>query len=403
VDLVPRLIPAHEWRSLQLGLVQRARVLEMFLEDVYGAAEVVRDGVLPAATVYQSPGWRDEARLLPRGTVRAPVIGFDLVRDDTAGWRVLEDNARVPSGAGYAIAARQLIDAVMPDLVRPPGLLPSHTAPGLLRRTLAKLTPVENPVIALLSDGAGNSAWFEHRLLSERAGFLLAQPSDIEVHGPAVTVLGRRVDVLYLRLDVELADLVDPSGRPVGAQIVQAAVHGSVSLANSPGNGVADDKSMYVYVPDLIAYYLSERPLLDPVPTYRCFDPDERASVLARLDQLVTKPVDGHGGSGVLIGPHADERELEARRQEILADPGRWIAQEMVHLSTHPTLTPAGVEPRHVDLRAFVYLSGTGLEDAQVADLALTRVAPAGSMLVNSSRGGGAKDTWVLADTPAHY
>jgi carboxylate-amine ligase len=403
VDLVPRLIPAHEWRTLQAGLIQRARVLEMFLEDVYGAGEVVRDGVLPASRVYDSPGWRDEARLLPRGSVRAPVIGFDLVRDESAGWRVLEDNARVPSGAGYAIAARQLIDAVMPDLRRPPGLLPSFTAPGLLRRTMSKLTAVESPVVALLSDGAGNSAWFEHRLLSERAGFLLAQPGDIEVHGAAVTVLGRRVDVLYLRLDVELADLVDGQGRQVGAQLVQAAASGSVSLANSPGNGVADDKSMYVYVPDLIAYYLAERPLLDPVPTYRCSDPDERASVLSRLGHLVTKPVDGYGGGGVLIGPYADEAELAARAKEIEAEPDRWIAQETVRLSTHPTLTPAGIQPRHVDLRAFVYLTGVGEQDATVADLALTRVAPQGSMLVNSSRGGGAKDTWILSDTPVDY
>jgi len=403
VDLLPRLIPAHEWRVLKRGLIQRARVLEMFLEDVYGAGEVVRDGVLPAAAVYQSPGWRDEARSWPRGTVRAPVMGFDLVRDDTASWRVLEDNVRVPSGAGYALAARQLIDAVMPDLARPPGLLASHPAPGLLRRTMAKLTPVENPVIALLSDGAGNSAWFEHRLLSERAGFLLAQPADVEVRGASVAVLGRRVDVLYLRLDVELADLADPSGRPVGAQLVQAASRGSVALANVPGNGVADDKSMYIYVPDLIAYYLGERPLLDPVPTYRCGDPDEMAAVLPRLDRLVTKPVDGYGGGGVLIGPDADEAELERRRREIQAEPERWIAQEVVHLSTHPTVTPSGLEPRHVDLRAFVYLTGTGAPDVQVADLALTRVAPEGSMLVNSSRGGGAKDTWILADNPDEY
>ena len=400
VDLVPRLIPAHEWRALRRGMVQRARTLEMFLEDVYGAGEVVRDGVLPAAAVYDSPGWRDEGRLLPRGTVRAPVIGFDLVRDETAGWRVLEDNARVPSGAGYAIAARQLIDAVMPDLDRPRGLLASHTAPSLLRRTLARLTPVRNPVIALLSDGAGNSAWFEHRLLAERAGFLLAQPGEVEVRDAVVTVLGRRVDVLYLRLDVELADLTDGSGRPVGADLVQAASRGSVALANSPGNGVADDKSTYVHVPELIAYYLGERPLLDPVPTYRCSDPDERESVLGRLDQLVTKPVDGYGGGGVLIGPAAGEAELTARRQEIRAEPARWIAQELVNLSTHPTLTAAGIEPRHVDLRGFAYLSGTGADDVRVADLALTRVAPEGSMLVNSSRGGGAKDTWILADDP---
>jgi carboxylate-amine ligase len=398
VDLVPRLIPAHDWRDLKRGLVQRARALEMFLEDVYGSAEVVRDGVLPATVIHGCAGWRDEARMLPRSAVRAPVIGFDLVRDDQAGWRVLEDNARVPSGAGYALAARQLIDAVMPDLDRPTGLLPSHAAPRLLRRTMARLTPVDKPTLALLSDGAGNSAWFEHRLLAERTGMVLAQPSDLEVQGGAVTVRGRRVDVVYLRLDVELADLLDPSGRTIGAHLLAAAARGSVALANCPGNGVADDKSMYCYVPDLIAYYLGERPILDPVPTYRCADPAERDTVLSRVDQLVTKPVDGHGGGEVLIGPYALEVELDRRRAQIIADPGRWIGQETVNLSTHPTLTKHGMEPRHVDLRAFAYLFGTGPDDVEVADLALTRVAPPDSMLVNSSRGGGAKDTWILAD-----
>ncbi|HET9873891.1 MAG TPA: carboxylate--amine ligase/circularly permuted type 2 ATP-grasp protein [Propionibacteriaceae bacterium] len=401
VDLVPRLISAHEWRTLKAGLIQRARTLEMFLQDVYSAGEVVRDGVLPAAAVYECTGWRQEARLLPRGTVHAPIIGFDLVRDESAGWRVLEDNARVPSGVGYAMAARQLMDAVMPDLPRPPDLLPSHTAPALLRRTLSALSAVQNPVMALLSDGAGNSAWFEHRLLAERAGLLLAQPADIEVHGPVVTVLGRRVDVVYLRLDVELADLTAPDGSPIGAQLLQSAARGSVSLANPPGNGVADDKAMYCNVPDLIAYYLGERPLLDPTPTYRCADPNERTSVLERLDKLVTKPVDSYGGGGVLIGPHASAAELQQRKQEILDQPGRWIAQETVNLSTHPTLTAEGMRPRHVDLRAFVYLTGTGEGEVAVADLGLTRVAPAKSMMVNSSRGGGAKDTWILADPPA--
>ncbi|CAA9373063.1 MAG: Protein containing domains DUF404, DUF407 [uncultured Propionibacteriaceae bacterium] len=398
VDLIPRVIPAHEWHTLRAGLVQRARTLEMFLADVYGLGEVVRDGVLPAAAVYQCTGWRREARMLPRDTVHAPIIGFDLVRDDSASWRVLEDNARVPSGLGYALATRQLMDAVMPELPRPPGLLPSHTAPMLLRRTLAALSPVENPTIALLSDGAANSAWFEHRLLAERAGFLLAQPGDIEVYGAVVTVRGRRVDVVYLRLDVELADLTASNGAPVGSSLLQAAAHGSVRLANPPGNGVADDKAMYCNMPDLIAYYLGERPLLDPTPTYRCSDPDERSSVLGRLDQLVTKPVDGHGGGGVLIGPQATTKEIEQRRKEIIASPASWIAQEMVNLSTHPTLTADGMEPRHVDLRAFAYLTGTGEGDVEVADVGLTRVAPAGSMLVNSSRGGGAKDTWILAD-----
>lgn len=403
VDLLPRVIPAHEWKWLKRGLIQRARTLEMFLRDVYGPGEVVRDGVLPASTVYDSPGWRDEGRLLPRGSVRAAVIGFDLVRDETAGWRVLEDNARVPSGAGYAIASRQLIDAVMPDLPRPGELLPAHTAPGLLRTMLAAGTAVTNPVIALLSDGPQNSAWFEHRMLAERAGFLLTTPQDIDVRNGAVTVRGRRIDVIYLRLDVELPLLRSADGRGIGAEIMQAAGWGSVTIANAPGNGVADDKSMYVWVPDLVAYYLGERPLLDPVPTYRCGDDDERASVLDRLGSVVTKPVDGYGGGGVLIGPAASEEEIESRRIEINDDPARWIAQEVVNLSTHPTLTGTGMEPRHVDLRAFVYLSGIEQDDAVVADLALTRVGAARSMVVNSSRGGGAKDTWILGPVPETF
>jgi carboxylate-amine ligase len=401
VDLLPRVIPEHEWATLARGLSQRARVLEMFLRDIYGPAEVIRDGVVPAAVVYGSRGWREEARSLPKGSVRAPVIGFDLVRDDTASWRVLEDNVRVPSGVGYAIAIRQLLDAVMPDLPRPDGLLASHTAPGLLRATLAKASGQPDPVIALLSDGAGNSAWFEHRLLAERAAFLLAQPKDMAVEGGMVTAMGRRVDVLYLRLDCELVDLVDEDERPIGVELMQAASRGAVNLANAPGNGVADDKAMYCYLPELITYYLGERPLLDPVPTYRCADPDELASVLERIDQLVTKPVDGYGGGGVLIGPHASDTEITRRRDEIVADPSRWIAQELVTLSTHPTVTPSGIEPRHVDLRTFMYLSGIEADDAQLADVALTRVAPEGSMVVNSSRGGGAKDTWILGSAAA--
>lgn len=403
VDLLPRVIPAHEWRGLKRGLIQRARTIEMFLRDVYGPGEVVRDGVLPAATVYDSPGWRDEGRMLPRGAVRATVIGFDLVRDETAGWRVLEDNARVPSGAAYGIASRQLLDAVMPDLPRPPELLPAHTAPGLLRSVLARCTAVTDPVIALLSDGPENSAWFEHRMLAERGGFILTTPDDLDVRTGAVTARGRRIDVIYLRSDAELPLMKNTAGRAIGAEVLQAAGWGSVAIANAPGNGVADDKSMYVWLPDLIAYYLGERPLLDPVPTYRCADPDERGAVLDRLGGLVTKPVDGYGGGGVLIGPVASAAELDSRRAEIAEDPARWIAQEVVNLSTHPTLTATGLEPRHVDLRAFVYLHGIAEDEAVVADLALTRVGSAGTMIVNSSRGGGAKDTWILGPTPDSF
>jgi glutamate---cysteine ligase / carboxylate-amine ligase len=235
-------------------------------------------------------------------------------------------------------------------------------------------------------------------LLASGAGLLLVQPDELEVSTGSVRAGGRRVDVLYLRIGVDLPDLVTRTGDPIGARLMAAAQHGDVVLANAPGAGVADDKAMYCLVPDFISYYLGERPLLAPVPTYRCADPDECESVLRRLDELVTKPVDGYGGGGVLIGPHATKTEIESRRAEIEANPRGWIAQEVVALSTHPTLKDGRLEARHIDLRAFVYLSGTGSDEAHLADLALTRVAAKGSMVVNSSRGGGAKDTWIIID-----
>jgi carboxylate-amine ligase len=234
VDLVPRAIPAHEWTMLAAGVSQRARALEMFLEDIYGPAEVLRDGVLPPDILRAVPGWRDEAKRLPAGTVRAPIMGFDLVRNELGGWRVLEDNVRVPSGAAYAIASRQAMDTVMPMLPRPAELLDPSTAPALLRETLLAVAGRDDAVIALLSDGAANSAWFEHRLLAEQAGFLLLKPEDVDVaDGRVVTRAGREpVDVLYLRLDVELSELTDSDGRAIGAALLEAAVDGAVTLAN---------------------------------------------------------------------------------------------------------------------------------------------------------------------------
>ena len=399
VDLVPRVIAAHEWAVLAVGLTQRARAIEAYLRDAYGPAEIVRDGVMAAEAITRCDAWRAEGRLLPGDAVRAPVIGFDLVRDAIGGWRVLEDNARVPSGVGYAIAVRRLMHEVMPELfdATPMGSVADTLA--LIGRTLRACTDVSDPTVALLSEGADNSGWFEHRLIAEEVGLLLVQPSEVEIKGDRVVVGGRRVDVVYLRLGCELVDLADASGRPVGAQVLDVARQGHVAVVNAPGNGIADDKAMYCHVPDFIAYYLNERPLLAPVPTYRCSDPTECGLVLDRLDQLVTKPVGGYGGSGVLIGPEASRSELVRRGREIADDPGSWVAQEVVALTTLPTLIDGRLEPRHVDLRAFVYLTGTGAGQAELAGLALTRVAPAGSMVVNSSRGGGAKDTWVLLDS----
>jgi carboxylate-amine ligase len=399
VDLVPRVIAAHEWESLRTGLIQRARAIESFLQDVYGDQRVLADGVLPTERVVGAPGWRAEATRLPSGTLRAPIMGFDLVRNEFGGWRVLEDNLRNPSGAAYAIAIRDLLDDVLPGLPRPDGLLdPAATLPRLRRTLLAHADPGTRA--ALFSTGPAASAWFEHRLLAERTGLLLATADDLEVrdrrvrHRPS----GQTIGALYLRLDDELVDVVDSADRAIGAEIFDLAAAGQVIVANAPGNGVADDKAMYCYVPELIGYYLAERPLLESVPTYRTSDETERRIVLERVGELVTKPVDGHGGHGVLIGPDASASAVAHRRSAIAADPGGWVAQEVVALSSHPTYAEGLLQPRHVDLRAFVYLRGTTAADCELAPLALTRVAPGGSLVVNSSQGGGAKDTWIITE-----
>ena len=397
VDLVPRVLGPHEWEELDAGLTQRAWAIESFLRDVYGPQKILDDGVLPRDVVVGSPGWRDEALRLPAGAVRAPVMGFDLVRNEYGGWRVLEDNVRSPSGLAYAVAVRRLLDTVLPDLPRPDGL--AHPAAGyeLLRTTL--LSQAEPGTrAALLSTGEGCSAWFEHCRLAEGAGLLLTTADELDVVGGRVVrrAGGEPIGVLYLRLDDELPDVMDRTGRRIGAEIMDVAAEGRVALANAPGNGVADDKSTYPFVPELITYYLSERPGLESVPTYRPAEPSERLAVLERVGELVTKPVDGYGGAGVLIGPAATAAEVARRRAEIAANPAGWVAQEVVALSSLPCSDGGRLEPRHVDLRAFVYLTGPDRDDARLAPLGLTRVAPPGSLIVNSSRGGGAKDTWIV-------
>lgn len=274
---------------------------------------------------------------------------------------------------------------------------PAQTLPQL-RRTLRHGGPVGS--VALLSSGPGSSAAFEHRLLARRADLELVRADDLEVVEGTVRRRDtqHRVAALYLRLDEELTDLADSAGRPVGAALLDVAAAGEVRLANAPGNGVADDKAMYCYLPELIGYYLGEHPSLESVPTYRTAQPAERRAVLDRVGELVTKPVDGHGGAGVLIGPDATAAQVAKRRRQIAEHPAGWVAQEVVALSSHPTLTGSTLTPRHVDLRVFVYVRGTGPDDVELAGLALTRMAPAGSLVVNSSRGGGAKDTWIVAD-----
>ncbi len=396
LDLVPRIITAEDWATLAPGLIQRVRALEAFLHDAYGPQEAVRDGVLPASVVTDSPGWSPFGALPSRNAIRAAVSGIDLVRDSAEGWLVLEDNLRVPSGIGYAMTSRRLVRSVLPDLEPPDGVVPLEVVPKLLRQTLLGCVAGADgdAAIALLSAGPIDAAFYEHRLLAQHMDLPLVTPGELSVTDSGVYIDGRRLDVLYRRLDEQtLLDATGADGRPVGPAIVEAVADGRVSVLNALGNGVADDKRVYAYVPNMIAYYLGEKVLLPNVPTYSCADPHHLSEVLDRLDELVLKPVDGYGGHGIVIGPHADRAELAELATTVQAHPEDWVAQELISLSTHPTFTGTRLEPRAVDLRAFVLLSG---DHAEVAPAALTRVAPSGSMIVNSSRGGGAKDTWIL-------
>ena len=394
VDLVPRIVESDQWAVLRTGLAQRARALECFLRDVYGKREAVEAGIVPAAVVDNAPGHSHHGRRLPVDAIRAPVMGFDVVRDERGRWSVLEDNVRVPSGLAYAAGVRDLLDFAVPDLPRPARLAdPLRAIDGLGAALAAAGRAIgagHSPRIALVSPGPSDSAWWEHALLARHGGWPVVTPDDLEVAEGRVLVDGAVVDVLYLRIDGDLPP----------ARVMDVAAAGNVALVGTPGAGVGDDKAVYAYVPDLIRFYLGEEPAVRSVPTYHCVDEEVRTQVLGRLDDLVTKPVDGHGGRGVLIGPQAGPRELARRREEILANPGGWIGQELVALSTHPTFTGHRLEPRHVDLRVFAFVHGTGPDDVVVADTGLTRTAPAGSMVVNSSRGGGAKDTWIVQPAP---
>ena len=400
VDLVPRMVDAADWAQLCAGLEQRARALDAFLHDVYGERAAVRDGILPAGLVDGAPGLRPTGTLLGRQRVRAHVAGMDVVRGADGAWRILEDNLRVPSGLAYAVQNRRLGALALPDLPRPAGLLDAEPAFGLLGdalRAAALPGAPDDPVVALLSEGPDGPAWFEHRMLADELGIPLVTAADVAVEDDALVVLDeghrRRVDVLYLRIgEDELLDAAGLDGQPLGPPLLAAVRAGSVALANGLGNGVADDKAVYASVPALIRYYLGEEPRLASVPTYLCGDPAQLDVVLDRIGDLVLKPVDGYGGEGVLIGPLASDEEIEATRREVVAAPHRWIAQEVVELTTHPSFDGERLAPRHVDLRAFVLLS----DRPRVAPAALTRVAPEGSMVVNSSRGGGSKDTWLV-------
>jgi uncharacterized circularly permuted ATP-grasp superfamily protein len=403
LDLVPRVITASEWTRLERGLVQRVRALEAFLADVYGDQQIIRDGVLPKRLVTSCEHFhRQAAGLVPPNGVRIHVAGIDVVRDEDGVFRVLEDNLRCPSGVSYVMENRRSMARVFPDLfakhrVRAVGDYAVHLLRALRAAAAAN---VADPNVVVLTPGVANSAYFEHSLLARQMGVELVEGRDLFCRDNAVymrTTQGERhVDVIYRRVDDDYLDPVQfrPDSVLGIAGVLNAARAGNVVIANAVGNGIGDDKLVYTYLPEILKYYLGETPLLPNVDTLRCWLPDEQTQTLDRLAELVVKPVEGSGGYGIVFGPDATGRELTALRNRIKANPRGWIAQPVVQLSTVPTKVGQRLKPRHVDLRPFAVNDG---KSVFVLPGGLTRVAvPEGSLIVNSSQGGGSKDTWVL-------
>ncbi|MDE0654289.1 MAG: circularly permuted type 2 ATP-grasp protein [bacterium] len=403
IDLFPRLISALEWDELERGLTQRVAALNCFLADLYsGEGAAIADGIVPRWLVVSSGGFERNAMgiAVPHGA-HCNIAGIDVVRDDAGRYRVLEDNLRNPSGISYVIENRAAMAKACSWLFYDHAVQPVEQYGRMLRSALESMAPggQESPHVVVLTPGIFNAAYFEHAFLARSMGVELVEGRDLVVDDGAVyarTIEGLiAVDVIYRRIDDAFLDPVAfrPDSTLGVPGLLGALRAGTVSVCNALGNGVADDKAVYPYVPDLIRYYLGDEPIIDNVFTYVMWDPDQRAEALGRLDELVVKPVGESGGYGVLIGPHASDEELEAARRAIDADPRNWIVQEVVQLSSLPSFTQERLEPRHVDLRPFV-LTG---ERTEVFPGGLTRVAMRrGSLIVNSSQGGGSKDTWVL-------
>jgi uncharacterized circularly permuted ATP-grasp superfamily protein len=404
LDVVPRVIDDATWKIIDSGVRQRVRALEAFLADVYGSCRVVADGVVPRTVITSSKHfYRAAYGIEPPNGVRVHVSGIDLVRDEQGQFRVLEDNVRVPSGVSYVLANRSTMRQQWSELLGKLRLRPVSHYPQRLLAALRAASPagVSDPCIVVLTPGVHNSAYFEHTWLARAMGVELVEGRDLVCSGGVVRMRDtsgeRRVDVIYRRVDDEFLDPVQfRSDSLLGCPgLLTAARAGNVTIANAVGNGVADDKLIYTYMPDLVRYYLREEPVLPNVDTLRPADPGVLDEVLDRLGDLVVKPVDGSGGRGLVIGPHASRADLDQVRARLIEDPRGWIAQPVVQLSTVPTLIGDRIAPRHVDLRPFAVNDGN---DVWVLPGGLTRVALVqGSLVVNSSQGGGSKDTWVLA------
>ena len=403
VDAIPRVVSAPDWRELEVGLTQRIRALNYFLEDVYSEARIIDDGVIPEDMVRGCPQYREEMRdFTPPNGVWVAVCGTDVIRTND-GFRVLEDNLRVPSGVSYMIANRKAAKTSLPRLYRSSRVREVEGYGAALQATLRELAPggKPNPVIALLTPGVYNSAFYEHMFLAREIGAELVEGRDLAVRDGLVymrTTDGlRQVDVIYRRVDDDFLDpLVFRPDSMLGVRgLIDAAQLGNVTLANAPGTGVADDKSVYVFVPEMIRYYLGEEPLLQNVETYMCRRPEDLEYTLDNLADLVVKRVDGSGGYGMLVGPHATPEERAEYAKGLREDPAGFIAQPTLALSRTPCLIDGAFEPRHVDLRPFI-LSGrrTRIVPGAFCRVALRR----GSLVVNSSQGGGGKDLWVLED-----
>ncbi|HEX9395373.1 MAG TPA: circularly permuted type 2 ATP-grasp protein [Burkholderiales bacterium] len=401
-DTVPRIIPKSEWDQLESGLKQRVDALNRFLHDVYHGQDILKAGVIPPEQVLKNPGFQKEMRgvELPHG-VYSQIAGIDLVRHSDGKYYVLEDNLRTPSGVSYMIENRKMMMRLFPELFERQTVLPVEHYPALLLETLRGAAPprVREPVVAVLTPGQYNSAYFEHAFLAQQMGVELVEGADLFTKDNTVfmrTTSGRqRVDVIYRRIDDAYLDpLAFKQDSMLGVPGLFAAYRaGNVALANAVGSAVADDKSTYPYVPEMIRFYLKEEPILANVPTWQCKKPEDLKLVLEKIGELVVKEVQGSGGYGMLVGPAASKSELAAFRKLLRANPGNYIAQPTLSLSTCPTFVKRGIAPRHVDLRPYV-LSG---KEVKLVAGGLTRVAlKEGSLVVNSSQGGGTKDTWVV-------
>ncbi|WP_163376973.1 carboxylate--amine ligase/circularly permuted type 2 ATP-grasp protein [Dietzia sp. Alg238-R159] len=403
LDSVPRIVPADQWARISAGIEQRARAMEMFLRDIYGAGEISRAGVVPAEALQRAPGFRPTGRAVPEGVLHAPVCGVDLVSTAPGEWIVLEDNLRMPGGMAMAVALRDRIAEGFPEFGARSEVHDPREALAMLTDTLRAAAPegVDDPAIGVVVAEDELEA-YDLKSVTEAVGGTLVTPSDLVCEDSALWRIEggerQKIDVLYVRMDEEmLLSSTGANGTALRSGLLNAMAEHGVAVVNAPGNGAADDKAIYAMVPKIIDFYLGEKPLIGQVDTYLCADPDQRRQVLDRLGELVVKPIDGYGGSDITVGPECSPRELDERRDELRRHGDRFVAQEVQPLSTLPTFDGHELQRRHVDMRAFVMLRhGEGGDIlASAPPVALTRVAPAGTMVVNASSGGGGKDTWI--------